>query len=75
MLVDVMVIRSISHRHSVLLITPHQGCKRRNCVIGPVHHGKLEYCTSAGTGYRAVAVQLRLLGIQSSDVLIGFVHY
>jgi hypothetical protein len=61
MMVDVMVQSVICRPVTLVLLTiRHQGSKRPNHVVGPVHrrkHASGSYCRSAGTGHRTVTVQ------------------
>jgi hypothetical protein len=60
MMVNVMVIRYMSPRHSVLLIIRHQGSKSPNRVDGPLHRGKRASGSTAGVaGDRLAGVRKR----------------
>jgi hypothetical protein len=58
MMVNIMVIRYMSPRQSVLLIIRHQGSKRPDRVVGPIH--RREHASGGTAGVRGqVTVLLR----------------
>jgi hypothetical protein len=60
MMVNIMIIRYMSPRQSVLLIIRHQGSKRPDRVVGPIHRGPGKHASGSTAGVRGqVTVLLR----------------